>query len=86
MFQSHKKSIKCANDRVADIPGISGSVDGDLNINADCPPTRAPSTAIPIDTIVNTTLIIEDDEDEHKYTNVWDMMRPYEKIGDFAVN
>ena len=57
-----------------------------LHINDDCPPTSAPSTSIPIDTIVNNTLIIEDDDDEHKYTNFWDMMRPYEKIGDFRVN
>ena len=31
-------------------------------------------------------LNIEDDEDNHKYTNGWDMMRPDEKIGDFKVN
>ena len=37
-------------------------------------------------TLVNTALNIEDDEDEHKYTNGWDMMRLDDKIGDFAVN
>ena len=32
LFQAPKKSIKCANDRVAVISGISGTVDGDLLI------------------------------------------------------
>ena len=85
-FKLIKKSIKCANNRVAAIPGISGSVDGDLHIDDDYCPTNVPATSIPIDTLVNTALNIEDDEDEHKYTNGWDMMRLDDKIGDFAVN
>ena len=85
-FKLIKKSIKCANDRVAAIPIISGSGDGDLHINADYRPTNVPATAIPINTLVKTALNIEYDEDEHKYTNSWDMMRLDEKIGDFAVN
>ena len=39
-----------------------------------------------IDTLVNTALNIEDDEDNHKYTNGWDMMRLDDKISNFAVN
>ena len=39
-----------------------------------------------IDTLVNTALNIEDDEDNHKYTNGWDMLRLDDKIGNFAVN
>ena len=86
IFQAHKKSIKCANDCVAAIPGISGLAKGDLHINADYCPTKLTATDIPIDTLVNAALNIEDDEDDHKYTNGWDMMRLDEKIGDFAVN
>ena len=33
-FKLIKKSIKCANDRVAAVPGIYGSVDGNLQIDA----------------------------------------------------
>ena len=65
---------------------ISGSVDGDLHIDADYRPTNVPATDIPINTIVNTALNIEDDEDEHKYTNGWDMIRLDYKIGNFVVN
>ena len=86
MFQAHKKPIKWANDRVAAIPGVSGSVDGDLHIDDDYRPTNALSTSIPIETLVNTALNIEYDGDEHKYTNIWDVMRLDDKIGDFAVN
>ena len=86
MFQAHKKIIKCANDCVAAISGIYGSVDGNLHINSDYRPTNVPSTFIPIDTFVDTALNIEGDEDEHRYTNVWDMMRLDDKIGNFAVN
>ena len=85
-FKLIKKSIKCANNRVAAIPGISGSVDGDLHIDDDYCPTNVPATSIPIDTLVNTALNIEDDKDEHKYTNGWDKMRLDDKIGKFAVN
>ena len=85
-FSSLKKSIKCANDHVADIPGISGSVNGDLHIDAEYRPTNVLATYIPIDTLVNTDLNIEDEEEELKYTNGWDMMRLDDKIGDFAVN
>ena len=41
-FKLIKKSINCANNRVAAIPGISGSVDGDLHIDADYRPSNAP--------------------------------------------
>ena len=37
-------------------------------------------------TLFNTALNIEYDEDNHNYTNGWDMMRLNEKIGNFAVN
>ena len=85
-FKLIKKLIICANYRVAAIPGISGSVNGDLHINYEYRPTSVPATAIPIDTLVNTALNIEDDEDEHKYTNGWYMMRLDDKIDNFAVN
>ena len=85
MFQSYLKTIKHANDCVAAIPGISGSVDGDLHINDDYYPTNVPSTSIKIDTLVNNALNIEDGENEQKYTNGWDMMRLDEQIGDFPV-
>ena len=85
-FQAHKKSIKCSNDRVAAIPGISGSVNGGLHIDSSYHPTNFPVTIIEIDTHVNTALNIEDDEDEHKYTSGWDMLRLDEKISDVAVN
>ena len=80
MFQAHKKSIKCSNDRVAAIPGISGSVNGGLHIDSSYHPTNFPVTIIEIDTLVNTALNIEDDEDEHKYTSGWDMLRLDEKL------
>ena len=86
MFQAHKKSIKCASNHVASITDISGSVDGNLHIDTDYRPTNFQATDIPIDTLVNTDLNIEDDEDYHKYTNGWDMIRLDEKIGDFTVN
>ena len=35
LFQAHKKPIKRANNRVATILDISGSVDWDLHINTD---------------------------------------------------
>ena len=73
-FKLIKKSIKCAKNHVAAIPGIFGSVDGDLHIYADYCPTNVPATSIPIDTLVNTALNTEDDEDEHKYTNGWDII------------
>ena len=85
-FKLIKKSIKCANYRVVAIPRISGSVYGDLHIDADYRPTNFPATAILIDTLVNTALNIEDDEDKHKYTNGWNMMRLDDKISNFAVN
>ena len=88
MFKSHKhlKKIKFFNDCVASFPGISSIFNGYIRIDADYRPTNAPATAIPIDTLVNTALNIEDDEDEHKYTSGLDMMRLDEKIGDFEVN
>ena len=85
-FKIIKKSIKCANDRVVAIPCISGSVNGDLRIYYDYLPTKVPATDIPIYTLFNTVLNIEDYEDKHKYTNSWYMMRLEDKIGDFAVN
>ena len=60
-FKLIKKSIKCANDRVAATPGIFGSVNGDLNIVADCLTSNTPSISIPFDTLVNTSLNTEDD-------------------------
>ena len=86
MFQAHKKPIKCANNCVAAIPGISGSVNGDLHIDAEYLPSSVPEIDIKMDTLVNTALNTEDDEDEHKHTNGWDMMRLDDKIGNFAVN
>ena len=85
-FKLVKKLIKCANDRVATIPGIYGSVYGDFHINADYLPTKVPATDMPIDTLFNTALNIEDDEEEHKYTNDWNIMRLDDKICDFAAN
>ena len=80
------RSIKYTNDRVASVPGISISFDGDLYIDYDYRLINIPATTIPIDTLVNTSLNIEDDEDEHKYTNGWYMMRLDDKIDNFAVN
>ena len=48
--------------------------------------TNVSATYIPIDTLVNTALNIEDYEYEHKYTNGWDMMRLDDKIVKFVVN
>ena len=58
----------------------------DLHIYADYRPTNVPSTSIPIDTIFNPDFNVEDDEDDHKYTNGWYMMRLDEKMGNFVVN
>ena len=85
-FKLIKQLIKCANDRVATVFGISGSVDGYLHIDTDYRPTKVPETAIPVDTLFNIALNIEDDKDEHKYTSVWDMIRLDEKIVNFSVN
>ena len=63
------KKIKCANNCVAAIPGISGSVNGDLHIDAEYLPSSVPEIDIKMDTLVNTALNTEDDEDEHKRTN-----------------
>ena len=49
------------------------------------PPTPQ-KTVISIDTLVNTALNISDDKDKNNYTNSWDVMRLYNKIGNFAVN
>ena len=86
IVSSSLKKIKCANDCVAAIPGISGSVNGYLHIDDEYLPTNVPETFILIDTLVNTALNIEDDEDGKKYTNRWDMMHLDDKIGDFTVS
>ena len=39
-FKLIKNPIKCANNCVAAIPGISGSFDGDLHIDAEYSPNK----------------------------------------------
>ena len=58
IFKLIKKSIKCANNFVAAIPGISSSVGEDLHIDANYRPTNFQETGIPIDTLVNNSLNI----------------------------
>ena len=67
-FKLIKKLIKWANNCVAAIPSISGSANWDLHIDSDYRPINVPETDIPIDTLVNTSLNIEDDEEEHRHT------------------
>ena len=49
-------SIKCANERVKAVPGISGEVDGQLTVDPTYQRVDVAPTAVPIDTLVNTAL------------------------------
>jgi len=51
-----RHSIKCANDRVKAIPGISGTVEKCLVVDPEYKRVEVTPDAIPIDTLVNTAL------------------------------
>ena len=50
-----RHAIGEANKRVANIPGISGTVDGDLQVDEQYRRVEVAVTTIPIDTLVNTS-------------------------------
>jgi len=51
-----RHSIKCANDRVKAIPGVSGTVEKCLVIDPEYKRVEVTPDAVPIDTLVNTAL------------------------------
>ena len=83
---SYKKSFNFANNCVAAIRIIYGSVYWYHYIYAYYNPTNVQAIAIPIDNLFVTALNIEGYEDTHKYTNDWHMLHLDDKIGNFAVN
>mmetsp|Transcript_21520 Transcript_21520/g.44287 ORF Transcript_21520/g.44287 Transcript_21520/m.44287 type:complete len:705 (+) Transcript_21520:260-2374(+) len=85
-----RHAIKCANDRVAKIPGLSGAVDGELLVDPEYRRVEVAATDIPIDTLVNTALAVEDFDDEDGDgdggDDESDLMDLGGEIGDFEVD
>ena len=74
---------------MASIPGISGAVEGELIVDPEYRRKEVAATEIPIDTVVNTALALEDFDDESndgERDGLSESMDLTDDIGDFEVD
>jgi hypothetical protein len=84
-----RHSIKCANERIKAIPGISGTVEKCIIVDPEYKRVEVTADAIPIDTLVNTALegvneqAAEVEVDEADLVDLTDAIEEFE-VGDLG--